>query len=100
MAHWRLGRSPAHAPDAWVMGRDLSPLVLEAVAEKYFSSSSMDTGRSFPLCLDSCMDSTPAEKQDFSFFLGGSFITGFIPGSIDCLAVAGSTWAGEMAPGL
>ena len=56
---------------SWVMGRDLCPLVPEAVTRRYLFSSSMDTGRSFPLCLDSCMESVPAEKRDFGFFFLG-----------------------------
>lgn len=64
LACWRRGRSSVHAPDAFLGdGRDLCPLVLKGIF-----SRSMDTGKSFPLCLDSCMDSVPAEKHDFNFF--------------------------------
>lgn len=75
LACWRRGTSPVPAPDAFLGdGEGSAPLG----AEGCFFSRSMDTGKSFPLCLDSCMESVPAEKHDFHIFFFFSFLLGHL----------------------
>lgn len=94
---WRRGSSPLTSPGAFLGAAGCS------------SSSSTDTGRSFPLCLDSCRESIPAEKQHFTLCCccccvvltaAGPFISGSSPGCTQRAAAASSAWAAEMPQGL